>query len=121
MMNRAVCNTTKSGKKRIMTIKDPHLCTKMQIWQPKYNTSHGDYEVWLHKNKVDHATPIILIEFTKAKHLIGQRFAITREKAMRYPVGTNGKAPMYKVTFSVLDRWESASEVADIAKKLFNN
>jgi len=103
-----------------MIIQDPHLVTKLPIWAPKYNTSHGDYEVWMHKNKVDHATETIIVNFTKAKHLMGQRFAILRSKAQRYPVGTNGKAPMYKVTFSALEGWEKPSEAADFAKAVFN-
>lgn len=96
------------------------MLTKMEIWAPKYHSEHGDYEVWLHKNKVDHATEIILVEFTKAKHLMGQRFAIKRSVAQRYPVGTNGKAPMYRVTFSALSNWETESEIANHAKALFN-
>jgi hypothetical protein len=104
-----------------MIIKDSHLTTKMEVWAPKYHTEHGDYEVWLHKGKVDHATGTIIVEFTKAKHLKGQRFAVLKSTAQRYPVGTNGKAPMYRVTFSALESWEKPSEVANKAKLMFNN
>jgi hypothetical protein len=93
----------------------------MEIWAPKYHTEHGTYEVWLHKRKVDFASPYIIIDFTKAKHLIGQRFAIKKSLAQTYPVGTNGKAPMYKVPLDALESWESAREVSEIAKELFTD
>lgn len=104
-----------------MIIKDPHLCTVMDIWQPKYSTEHGDYEVWLHKRKVDHATPTIIVKFTKAKHLEGQRFAIKKDRAQRFPVGTNGKAPMYKVGIGALESWETPQEANEKALKMFKH
>ena len=103
-----------------MIINQPGLTTKLEIWAPKYHTETGGYEVWLHKRKVDFGTPQIIIEFTKAKHLAGQRFAIMKKQAMSYPVGTNGKAPMYRVPIDDLESWESAKEVAETAINIFN-
>ena len=73
----------------------------------------------MHKNKVDHATGVIRIVFTKAKHLEGQKFAIYRKDAMKYPVGTNGKAPMYEVPFSALSTWESTGSIKETVERLF--
>lgn len=102
-----------------MTIKDPHLTTRMEIWTPKY--SEGEWIVLLHKSKVDHATGTIIVDFTKAKHLAGQRHAIRKSEAQKYPVGSNGKAPMYRVPYSALESWDSAREVAETAKSIFSN
>lgn len=103
-----------------MILHSPHLCTKIQIWQPKYHTEDSeDWEVWLSKNKVLHASPVILVEFTKAKHLKNQRFCVRRQDAERSPEGTNGRIPVYKVPFSKLGGWKSAKEVNEIALKIF--
>lgn len=105
-----------------MIIHKPHLCTKMEVWTPRYKDKHrdyGEYVALLHKNKVDFASPVILIEFTKAKHLAGQRFCITREQAQKHEVGTNGVAPMYIVPMSHFEQWETAQEVRDLAFSLF--
>lgn len=105
-----------------MIVKDPHLQTKLEIWSPKYSTKHtdGQWVVLLAKYKVHHASPTILIEFTKAKHLLGQRFAIQRSLVERQPIVDNGRIECYEVPFDLLESWESASEVADKAKSLFN-
>lgn len=103
-----------------MIIKHPEMCTKLEIWAPKYHADNG-WEVWLHKVKTDHATGTIIIDFTKAKHLAGQRHAILKSEAQKYPVGSNGKAPMYRVPYSALESWSSAREVAETAKSIFSN
>ena len=104
-----------------MIIKDPHLTTRLEIWAPKYHTKNGGYEVWLHKRKVDYATPQIIIKFTKAKHLEGLRFAILKQDAQSYPVGTNGEAEMYQVPLDKLEVWETGDEVASTAFSKFSN
>jgi len=102
-----------------MIIHKPHLCTVLEIWAPKYNSASGDWEVWLSVRKVSFSSPVILIKFTKAKHLIGQRFCITRREVERSEVTTNGRIPVYKVPFKKLEGWDSAQEIADIATSLF--
>lgn len=106
-----------------MIIKNPHHCTRIEIWAPKYSGAEGEYGEWvvlLSKNKVHHASPVILIEFTKAPHLKAQRFAIHRNTVERCPLGNNGKIQCYLVRFSQLESWESEAEVAQIASNLFN-
>jgi len=95
----------------------PHRLTKLEVWFPKYSTQYsdvGEKVALLHKDKVDHATGWFLVEFTKAKHLEGQRFCISKKKAQSCPVGTNGKAPMYEVPMSMLEDWGTASEVKQV-------
>lgn len=100
-----------------MIIKAPHLLTKLPIWWPKYSTQYsgvGEKVALLHKDKVDHGTVCILVEFTRAKHLKGQRFCIMREEAQRCPITTNGAAPMYEVPMSKLENWDSVEEIHNI-------
>lgn len=89
-----------------MLIRSPHMTTKLEIWSPKYKTN----TVLLAKYKVAKSTPQIIIEFVKAKHLIGQRYAITRNEAVSYPVITNGKTECYNVPMDALERWETPEE-----------
>lgn len=103
-----------------MILNKPHLLTKLEIWHPKYNTEHGDWEVWVLKRKVAYASPVILIEFTKAQHLIGQRFCMRRQVVEKCEVGTNGKAEVYRIPFNKLEDWSSAQEVREVAESLFN-
>ena len=95
-----------------MIIKQPHLCTKLQVWTPKYDNKsltqdYGEPVALLHKGKVDHASAVILVEFPKAKHLQGQRFAIKKQDAQRHAIGTNGAAPMYEIPMSHFESWVS--------------
>lgn len=105
-----------------MIIHKPHLLTKLLIWTPRYSDAHtsGERVALLARYKVDHASPVILIEFTKAKHLAGQRFCIPREVAQRCAVDSNGKIPCYAVPMNALEPWESAQEVHDLAASLFD-
>lgn len=98
-----------------MILKSPHLCTKLEIWSPRYH----DSVVLLSQNKVHHASSVILIEFTKAKSLLGQRFCVTRDTVQSCPLETNGKIKCYAVPMDKLESWETAQEVADIANKIF--
>lgn len=96
-----------------MIVTEAYRHTKLDIWYPKYSAQYTDTQdrvVLLSKYKVDHGTPIILINFTKAKHLMGQRYCISRGKAQKYPVESNGKIECYSVPMSALDTWEKASE-----------
>lgn len=101
-----------------MIIQKPHLCTVVEIWSPKYGDVE-EQEAWIAQSKVRHASPIIIVKFTKAKHLIGQRFAVRRQDVERCPITTNGKIPVYRVPLSKMEGWQSAQEVADIANSLF--
>lgn len=90
-----------------MIIKNPYQLTKLQVWQPRYK----DGVALLSVGKVNRATPVILIEFTKAKHLAGQRFCIERKKAMNCPIGTNGTIECYAVPMKLLEGWETYNEI----------
>ena len=104
-------------------INKPHLTTKIPIWSPRYKDKYGDLDepvVLIAKYKVHHATSVMIIEFTKAKHLIGQRFAISRDKAQRYPIDSNGKIPCYAVPLSALEPYDTAQEILEIANEVFD-
>lgn len=106
-----------------MIIHKAYMCTRMQVWTPRYHDKKdggGEYMALLHKNKVDFASPVIIVEFTKAKHLAGQRFAIRKQVAQKCEVGTNGKAPMYLVPMSKFEPWSDAREIRDLAEGLFD-
>jgi len=102
-----------------MIISKPWLATKLDVWFPRYHDQwEGERVALLHKDKVDHATLNIIVEFTKAKHLKGQRFAISRAYAQTHAVGTNGSAPMYIIPMSHFEDWVSGSEVIEEVKSL---
>lgn len=105
-----------------MIIKDVHLTTKLEVWNPKFSEQYKDeYSepvVLLHKRKVDYASPKIIVEFTRSTALKGQRFAISRSYAQSHKIGTNGKAPMYEIPMSHFETWVSGSEVVE---KALNN
>jgi hypothetical protein len=108
-----------------LIIAKPHLMTHLSVWTPKYNSKsltqdYGEQVALLHKRKVDFASPVIIVEFPKAKHLQGQRFAIRKESAQKHAVGTNGAAPMYEIPLSHFESWESAQEVIDLAEEAFD-
>lgn len=105
-----------------MIIHKPHMVTRLNIWTPRYSDAHTDTDeqvALLAQYKVLHASPVFIVEFTKAKHLAGQRFAINREKAMTYPLDSNGKIPCYAVPMSAFEHWETAAEVNDLAMAVF--
>lgn len=104
-----------------MIINKPHLLTKLEIWMPRYSDMYTDGErvALLACYKVDNASPIILVEFTKAKHLKGQRFCIERKKAQSFRVDNNGKIACYAVPMSAFEGWDTAQEVIEIANLLF--
>lgn len=100
--------------------------TLLEVWFPKYSTKHttNEYVVLLAKYKVDSARPHLVIKFTKAKHLKGKQFYISKEKAQRYQVESNGSIPCYAVLFSglqALDNDEVRKEIKRTALELFPN
>lgn len=107
-----------------MIIHKLHLCTKLNIWAPRYSSAYTETEervALLAKYKVDAGSPVIIVNFTKAKHLEGQRYCIKKTDAQQYPIDTNGKIECYAVPMSAFDSWETAQEVADIAYGVFDD
>ncbi len=106
-----------------MTIRNPALLTVLPIWAPRYSSAYTESRervALLSKQKVDFATPVVLVKFTRAKHLEGQRYCILKETAQSYPVDSNGVIPCYAVPMSAFESWETHQEVAEIANSLFN-
>lgn len=107
-----------------ITIRRPSLCTKLEIWQPRYSSAYSEKAervALLAKYKVEYASPIILVEFTKAKHLAGQRFCIRKEDVLRCEIDSNGRIPCYAVPMSRFSTWETTQEIIDIANNLFDH
>lgn len=106
-----------------MIINQPHLCTKLEVWAPRYNDKYedeyGEPVALLHKDKIDYGSPTIIVEFTKAKHLKGQRFAIRKTYAQSHSAGTNGNAPMYEIPMSHLENWASKQEILNTVDSLW--
>jgi hypothetical protein len=98
-----------------MIINEPFMHSKLPIWEPKWSGKNttGEPVVLLSVSKVRRATPIFIVEFTKANSLIGQRFAIHRGTAMSYPQVTNGKIPCYEVPLSAFEGWETEKELEE--------
>lgn len=92
-----------------MIIEKPHFCTKLDIWAPKYSAEGGQCAL-LAVYKVEKSTPVILVNFTKAKHLIGQRFAIQRDAVLRCERVDNGKIQCYAVPMHLFSNWQTPNE-----------
>lgn len=100
----------------------PHVLTRLEVWAPRYKDKHGDLAepvVLLAKYKVDQASPWILVDFTKAKHLMGQRFCIMRMDAQNCRLDSNTKIPCYAVPLSKFEGWDSGAEVLEVIKEIF--
>lgn len=99
-----------------MIFKRPDMLTHLEIWQPKYSTKHkdGEWRVLLACYKVDNASPWIIVDFSKAQHLKGQRYCIKRTAAQSYPRETNGKIQVYSVPFNKLEGWTTVKEEHEI-------
>jgi hypothetical protein len=107
---------------RAITINRPDQCTKLEIWQPRYSSAYTETKervALLAQYKVAHGTSILLIEFTKAKHLAGLRYCINKERAMTAPIDSNGTIPCYAVPMSWFDTWDSGADVRRTANELF--
>jgi hypothetical protein len=105
-----------------MTINKLHMCTKLDIWAPRYSSKYSDDAEWvalIAQYKVQNASPVIIINFPKAKHLEGQRFCITKQELMRCKLDSNGKIACYAVPMSKFEAWETGAEVRDLAFSLF--
>lgn len=101
--------------------------TKLEIWWPKYSAKYdleyGEKVALLHRQKVYNGSPVIIVEFTKAKDLAGQRFAIMRKDCLEHEIGTNGAEPnnMYIVPMSHLEPWETVAEIKELVNNLFDH
>jgi len=107
----------------MITIKEPQLLTRMDIWYPRYKDRkiNGDWVVLLSCKTVKFATSLILVSFVRAKHLQGQRFAILKSDVMKYPVESNGSIDCYAVPMEAFDSWESTKELRELAISLFDH
>lgn len=97
-----------------MIFKDPKALTRLEIWSPRYKDKHGDLAepvVLLAKYKVDASSPWIIIEFTKAKHLKGQRYCVRRLVAQACKLDSNTKIPCYAVPLSRLETWDTVEDI----------
>lgn len=102
-----------------MIFNKPHLLTRMDIWSPRYKDKHGELAepvVLLAQYKVNQASTWIIVDFTKAKHLIGQRYCIKRQDAESSPLDSNSKVPCYAVPMSKFERWDTADEIKNTIK-----
>lgn len=105
-----------------MIINKPHFCTKLDIWFPRYSDAYTDTNervALLAQYKIAQSSPLIIVNFTKAKHLLGQRFCIRKQDVQHYPIDSNGKIPCYAVPMSAFEPWESAQEVRELAEAAF--
>lgn len=100
----------------------PHLLTKLDIWSPRYKDKHGDLAepvVLLAQYKVQQASPWILVDFSKAKHLRGLRFCIKRQDAESCPLDSSTKIPCYAVPLSKFESWDTVQEVKETVNRLW--
>ncbi len=106
-----------------MIFRSPHLLTKIEVWYPKYSTKYTDLDeraVLLAKYKVDSGSPWLTVEFTRAKHLLGQHYCIKRADAQTYPVVKNGTKTTaiecYEIPMSALENWDSVATIWETIK-----
>lgn len=105
-----------------MIFKNPERLTHLDIWTPRYSDAYGEEGervALLAQYKVAHASPWIIVTFTRAKHLAGQRFCIKRVDVEKCKVDSNGSIPCYAVPMSAFEHWDTAAEVVNIANKIF--
>lgn len=97
-----------------MIFNKPHTLTKIEIWSPRYSDKHkkelAEPVVLLAKYKVDSASPWVIVEFTRAKHLLGQRYCIKRSEAQSHKLDSNSKIPCYAIPMSKFEYWTTVEE-----------
>lgn len=92
------------------------LTTTIDLWYPRYNdkyTATGERCFLPACYKVRGGANVIIIEFSKAKHMLGLRFAMKRSDIMKYPEVSNGSISCYAVPES---KWEPVETPEDIYK-----
>lgn len=88
--------------------------TVIPIWSPKYSTKYGEEQEWCllpAVYKVQQATNIIVCEITKAKHILGYRYCMTRKQAMTYPQVSNNSIMCYEIPMSHFENFETPEEI----------
>lgn len=68
----------------------------IEIWAPRYH----DNVVLIDVRKVSERN---IIMFTKAKHLLGQKFYVDKEDIVNSPIDTNGSIKCYAVPMTKLE------------------
>ena len=89
-----------------MLLTDKTIYTTIDLWYPRYNdkyTATGERCFLPAVYKVKGGANIIVIKFSKAKHMAGLRFCMKRSDIMTYPIETNGTIDVYAVPES---KWE---------------
>ena len=74
----------------MLTIEGHVQLTTIEIWAPRYST--GD--VLIQKAKVREHNRVV---FSRAKHLLGKEFYISKNKIKKYPKQDNGGKLVYVV------------------------
>lgn len=107
-----------------MILKDPSKLTTLDIWAVRYKEQSkgtGEWEVLINDYHVDnaHASPVVIVTFSKAKHLQGQRYCIKRSDITSSPTEMHKSKQgrpirRYVVPFSKLEGYDTAQEVKDI-------
>lgn len=100
-----------------MIFNKPEQLTHLDIWTPRYSDQYkngGERVALLACYKITHATPWVIIDFSKAKHLKYQRFCVKRSTVTSCQVDSNGKIPCYAVPMSLLENWDTVSEVKEV-------
>lgn len=102
----------------MIIIKNPHLYTNFDLWYPRYKDKTADkkeYVVLIPVYKIQQATPTFLVHFSKAKHLEGLRYAISRQQALEYPTQTvkskqGNDVLMFVIPLPHFDNWVTPGE-----------
>lgn len=107
---------------KTMIVKNPNVLTNLDIWSPRYKDKYGELAepvVLMAKYKVDAASPVIIVTFSKAKHLMGQRYCIPRHEAQAHKLGSNTKIPCYEIPLSHLYTFNTVDEIKKTVNMLF--
>ena len=99
---------TKERKEMIITKATP--VTTIDLWFPRYYDKSRDNKEWVALPavyRVEDASNVIRIVFSRAKHLKGYEGYMRRSDMMKYPIGSNGKLPCYVVPMDKLERNET--------------
>lgn len=104
----------------LVTKRTPY--TLIDLWYPRYKNKwkpDGEKEYLPAVYRVVGGKEIIVIEFSKAKHLAGLRFAMKREDIMKYPQQSNGRIMCYAVPESKWEPVETANDIIKIVEELW--
>ena len=88
--------------------------TVIDLWFPKYSSKYDGTKERAFLPacyKVDNGAEVIIVKFSRAKHMQGLRFAMKRKDVMTYPRQNNGSIYCYAVPES---KWEPVETPEDI-------